>query len=67
MGTRGLEQLVASISDMGRAELIRTLRTMPCGFELDFTEEHLESLTLDRLRHIVLAASVQSERVAHGA
>ena len=53
-----LKDLADEISRMGRTELIRTVRHMPCTFELDFTEEFLNSVSLSRLRHIALAAAL---------
>lgn len=41
---------------MGREELTRHLQRLHCEFDLDFTDEFLDSLSLERLRHIVLAA-----------
>lgn len=50
------EQLVVRIAGMDRAELATTLRQLRCSFQLDFTDEFLDALSIDRLRHIVLAA-----------
>jgi len=58
MPRENLKDLADEISKMDRAELIRTLRHMPCTFELDFTEEFLNSTSLSRLRHIALAAAL---------
>jgi len=41
---------------MDRFRLIRFLTQMRCSFELDFTREYLETISVDQLRHIVLAA-----------
>ncbi len=54
------EQFVQEISQMNRRGLIRTLKHLHCDFELDFTEEFLNSISLDRLRHIAIAAAIQS-------
>jgi hypothetical protein len=50
------EQLAASIATMERPDLVRALHAIDCPFELDFTEEYLSSLSVERLRHLVLAA-----------
>jgi hypothetical protein len=47
---------------MDREELILLLQGMRCTFPLDFTEEYLQSVSVERLRHIVLAVSVHQER-----
>lgn len=51
------EQLVVRIVGMDRPELTRTLRQLRCSFEMDFTDEFLDALSIDRLRHVVLAAA----------
>jgi len=43
---------------MDRDQLIGMLRKMECTFRLDFTEEFLHSVNLERLRHIVLSAGL---------
>lgn len=53
--------IAEKIATMGRDELIRTLEGLHCHFEIDFTEEYLSSISLERLRHIVLAVSVHSD------
>jgi len=49
---------VDRIEEMGRADLVRLLKGMRCSFALDFTDEFLDSLSLQRLRHIVLGAGL---------
>ncbi len=55
---RRAEQLVDRISAMDRAGLIEALRRMRCEFPMDFTDDYLASLSIERLKHIVLAASL---------
>ena len=45
---------------MDRAKLIRYVRRLKCDFELDFTDEFLRSVSLERLRHIALAAGIHA-------
>ena len=45
---------------MDRVSLIRMLRGFHCEFDLDFTEDFLNTTSLSRLRHIVLAASAHA-------
>ena len=47
---------------MGRAELKRQIRGFRGRFKLDFAEDYLDSLTVDRLRHILLAALVNAKK-----
>ena len=51
-----LNHLTVSIASLGRAEIRRKLRNFKGRFKLDFTEEYLNKLSLERLRHILLAA-----------
>jgi len=50
-----IDRLSHEIVGLDRDALIRRLREMPCKFHLDFTDEFLESISLGRLRHIILA------------
>ena len=56
MSTRQHEKLAKELAEMDRDELIRRLRRLHCDFDLDFTDAFLDSLSMERLRHIVLAA-----------
>lgn len=53
-----LEQTATSIAALERDELKRRIKGFRGRFKLDFTEDYLNSLTVDRLRHILLAALV---------
>jgi hypothetical protein len=56
-----MEQTATSIASLGRDELKRRIRNFRGRFKLDFTEEYLNSLSLDRLRHILLAALINAK------
>jgi len=53
-----LEQTATSIAALERDELKKRIKNFKGRFTLDFTEDYLNSLTVDRLRHILLAALV---------
>jgi len=55
-----IEALVKRIATMERADLVRYLRNLDVEFTIDFTNEFLDSISLERLRHIVLAAALRS-------
>jgi hypothetical protein len=55
------EQLVTSIAALGRDELKRRIKNFHGRFKLDFSDEYLDSLSLDRLRHILLAALINGK------
>jgi hypothetical protein len=59
-----VEQLVVEIATMNRGDLANILKKLNCHFEMDFTDEYLESLSLERLRHVALAAILHADGVA---
>jgi len=54
------EQAATSIAALDRDELKRRIRNFRGRFKLDFTEDYLENLNIDRLRHILLAAHISA-------
>jgi len=52
------EQAANSIASLGRDELKKRIRNFKGRFKMDFTEDYLDSLSVDRLRHILLAALI---------
>ncbi len=55
------EQTTTSIASLGRNELKRRIKAFRGRFKLDFTEEYLNKLNVDRLRHILLAAVINAK------
>ncbi len=53
---KNYEQLASTIAMLGRSEIEEKIRNFKGGFKFDFTEEYLNSLTVERLRHILFAA-----------
>jgi hypothetical protein len=53
---QNLERLAVSISSLDRGEVEDQIRNFQGSFKLDFSEEYLKNLTVDRLRHILFAA-----------
>ncbi len=60
--TKYLENTAASLAALGRAELVRRIRNFRGRFRLDFTDDYLSNLSIDRLRHILLAALINAKR-----
>ncbi len=54
------EQTTTSIAALGKDELKKRIKTFKGRFRLDFTEDYLNNLSVDRLRHILLAALVNA-------
>ena len=55
------EQTATSIASLGRDELKRRIRSFRGRFRLDFTEDYLNNLSVDRLRHILLAVLINAK------
>ena len=56
--------IVSTIAALKRRQLVALLRRMQCGFDIDFSDEYIDSMSLDRLRHIALAASMHDKAFA---
>jgi hypothetical protein len=55
------ERQATSIAALGRQELERRIKNFRGRFKLDFTQDYLSRLSIDRLRHILLAALMNSK------
>jgi len=55
-----LEQTATSIASLGRDELKRRIRNFEGRFKLDFTDNYLDNIGVDRLRHILLAVLINA-------
>ena len=51
-----LNDLIVSIASLSKGELKRRIRNFKGRFKLDFSEDYLDGLSTDRLRHILMAA-----------
>jgi hypothetical protein len=58
------QDIVSTIASMKRPQLAALLRRMHCGFEIDFSDGYINSMSLDRLRHVALAASMHDKAFA---
>jgi hypothetical protein len=54
------EQTATSVAALGRKELTKRIKNFRGRFKLDFTEDYLNNLSVDRLRHILLAALINA-------
>lgn len=59
---RRFEKLSALIVSLSRPQLNKRIRKFKGGFKLDFTDSYLEKISVDRLRHILLAAMLVKGR-----
>ena len=53
-----IEKTTVSIATLNRGQLKRQIKSFRGRFKLDFTEDYLETASIDRLRHILLAALI---------
>ncbi len=53
---KDFEQTATTIAALNRNELASRIKNFRGRFKFDFTEQYLNTLTTDRLRHILLAA-----------
>ena len=58
---KSFEQNAISIVALHRDELENRIKNFKGRFNLDFTEDYLNKLSVDRLRHILLAALVNGK------
>jgi hypothetical protein len=56
--TNSFEEMSSSIGSLSKPEIKRRLVTLKGRLNLDFTDSYLESIGLDKLRHILFAAMV---------
>lgn len=52
------EQTATTIAALDKGELKKRIKNFQGRFKLDFTEDYLNNLGVDRLRHILLAALI---------
>jgi hypothetical protein len=62
---QNFERLARSISALDRDNIERKIKNFKGRFKLDFTEEYIQSLTVDRLRHILFAAMTTKRKKAN--
>ncbi len=58
-----VEELICLVSALDRNALVNQFQNYRASFPVDFTDEFLNSQSIDRLRHIFLAVCLQSQRL----
>ncbi len=61
MASKYFAEEATSIAVLDRGELERRIRNFKGRFKLDFNEDYLNSLSVDRVRHILLAALINAK------
>lgn len=57
------ERFIADALKMDRQGLLRFLWTLDCDFQIDFTDEHLEAMSPERLQHLVAAVVLHAHNL----
>lgn len=67
MENKSFEEIAFEVAEMEKGEIIHRITNFRGKFKMDFTEEFLNRLSLDRLRHILLAAFITNtnSQIAH--
>jgi hypothetical protein len=55
------EEVNTSVSELGKSELKQRIKNFHGRFKLDFTDDYLDTVSEDRLRHILLAAIITAQ------
>ena len=63
MQSQQTEKAAEQIAVMGRTDIIKMIQGFTCDFQLDFSDDFLNSISIERLRHIALAASLHSRNM----
>ena len=57
---RSFERSATSIAGLNRVQLKNRIKHFRGRFKLDFTDDYLDAISVDRLRHILLAALINA-------
>jgi hypothetical protein len=55
------EQMAASLAELDREDLKQRIKDFRGRFKLDFSDDYLDALSLERLRHLLLAALLNAK------
>jgi hypothetical protein len=55
------EQMAAALADLGRDDLKQRIKNFRGRFKLDFSDDYLDALSVERLRHLLLAALIHAK------
>ena len=56
------ERIASSVASLSKSEAKRQLLQFKGRFQFDFTETYLDSLSTDKIRHVLFAAMVTKAR-----
>ncbi len=58
--SRSFEQVASAVNSLNKTEVKNRLLHFKGRFKLDFTEAYLNALSVDKLRHILVAAMLKT-------
>ena len=58
-----IDDLITLVSALDRDALLDQFHSYRANFPVDFTDEFLKSMPIDRLRHIFVALCLQTQRM----
>lgn len=50
-----IERLLQGVAEMDRPHVVHALHAVPCPFPIDFTDDYLATMSIERLRHLLVA------------
>jgi hypothetical protein len=63
LASNQIEELICLVASMDRSQVVHHIRDYRASFPLDFTDDFLKTVPLDRLRHIFIALCLQQQHV----
>jgi hypothetical protein len=63
LASEQVEELICIVAALDRPALVRQLHAYRASFPIDFTDDFLTAVPLDRLRHIFLALCLQQQHL----
>jgi hypothetical protein len=58
-----IEELICLVAGLDRPSIVSQLHSFNASFPIDFSEDFLNTICLDRLRHIFVALCLQQQRL----
>ena len=63
LASEQVEELICIVAALDRPALVNQLHAYRASFPIDFTDDFLTTVPLDRLRHIFLALCLQQQHL----
>ena len=67
MDSGQIEKFLADILKLDRDGLVSFLWRLDCDFQIDFTDEYLQGMSLERLQHLVAAVVLHANNLPEAA